>query len=66
MLDICNYFFSNFLKSYKMSVAKIEVPQNCHVCDHSEKRYAKNIEIAVDVLCDFLNSKRGNFKRKIP
>ena len=38
MLDMCNYFFSNFLKSYKMSVAKIEVAQNCHVFDHSEKK----------------------------
>ena len=75
MLDMCNYFFSNFLKSYKMSVAKVKVAQNRHVCDHSEKKlqamfytytiqFAKNIEIAVGVLCDFPNSKRDHFKRK--
>ena len=38
MLDISNYFFSNFLKSYKLSVAKVKVAQNRHVCDHSEKK----------------------------
>ena len=38
MFDMCNYFYSNFLKSYKMSVAKVTVAQNCHVCDHTEKK----------------------------
>ena len=38
MLDMCNYFFSYFLKSYKMSVAKVKVAQNRHVCDHSERK----------------------------
>ena len=38
MLDMCNYFFSNFLKSYKMSVAKVKVAQNRHVCDQSERK----------------------------
>ena len=38
MLDMCNYFLSNFLKSYRMSVAKVKVAQNRHVCDHSEKK----------------------------
>ena len=38
MLDMCNYFFSNCFKSYKMSVAKVKVAQNCHVCDHREKK----------------------------
>ena len=37
MLAMCNYFFSNFLKSYKMSVANVKVAQNCDVCDHSER-----------------------------
>ena len=35
MLDMCNYFFSNF---FKMSVAKVKVAQNRHVCDHSERK----------------------------
>ena len=38
MLDMCNYFLSNVLKSYKMSVAKVKVAQNRHVCDHSENK----------------------------
>ena len=38
MLDMCNYFFCNFLKSYKMSVAKVKVAQNRHVWDHSERK----------------------------
>ena len=38
MLDMCNYFFSNFLKSYKMSVAKVKVALNRHVCNHSERK----------------------------
>ena len=25
MVDMCNYFFSNFLNSYRMSVAKVKV-----------------------------------------
>ena len=25
-------------KSYKMSVAKVTVAQNCHVCDHTERK----------------------------
>ena len=60
-----------------MSVAKVKVAQNRQVCDHSERKLqacsihilyslslAKNIEIAVDLLCHFPNSKRGYFKRK--
>ena len=72
MLDMYNYFFSNFLKSYKMSVAKAKVTQNRHVCDHSERKlqamfYAypiqlwvryRNIEIAVNSLCDYSDPKR--------
>ena len=41
MLDMCNYFFSNFFLFffYKlMSVAKVKVAQNRNVCDHSEKK----------------------------
>ena len=36
MLDMCNYFFSNFQNVYKMSVAKVKVAQNRNVCDQSQ------------------------------
>ena len=56
-----------------MSVAKVKVTQNRHVCDQSEKKgcglcsihilYSfgsdRNIKIAVNSLCDFSNPKRG-------
>ena len=35
MLDMCNYFYRNFFKSYKMSVAKVKVAQNRHVYENS-------------------------------
>ena len=38
MLDMCNYFFRIFFKCHKMSVAKVKVAQNRHVCDYSEKK----------------------------
>ena len=49
---MCNYFFSNLLKSYKVSVAKEEVAQNRHVCDHNERKlqamfYTKPIQLWV-------------------
>ena len=36
---ICRYFSSKFFKkSYKMSVAKVKVAQNRHVCDQSARK----------------------------
>ena len=74
MLDMCNYFFSNFFKSPNMSVAKGKVAQNRHVCEFSKRncmlycieilyslREARHIEIPVDVLCDFSFPNRSVF-----
>ena len=55
---MCNYFFSNSLKSYKMSVAKVKVAQNRHVCDHSERKL-QAMFYAVNSLCDYSNPERG-------
>ena len=38
LTDVCNHFFSNFLRSYKMSAAKVKVAQNCHMCDESDRK----------------------------
>ena len=37
MLDMCDYFFSNFKKSHKDSMAKVKIAQNCHVCEYSKE-----------------------------
>ena len=35
---ICATISLAIFKSYKMSVAKVTVAHNCHVCDHTEKK----------------------------
>ena len=56
------------LKLHNIVTCANTVKKSCRLCSIHflySLCSAKNIEIAVDILCDFPNSKRGHFKRKM-